>query len=206
MRVAVQQHDRRADRLGRDQEIGQQRRVGPVQPDIGVTEADMELQRLADVDGGPDQMPEQDRIDNPRRRVGIKRAEQAACRRRDLRRGGPRRIEVESEPVSDDRFITDRPRCCRLSGEFFGEGPGPGGGGRPRPGCLLGHYLEPDNVASRRAARPHQLLGGGHLVALVAGIDQPLAHPGRRQQAPVHLRRAKFSAAPQVVLRRDRGL
>jgi len=78
MRVAVQQHDRRADRLGRDQEIGQQRRVGPVQPDIGVTEADMELQRPANVDGGPDQMPEQDRIDNPPRRVGIKRAEQAA--------------------------------------------------------------------------------------------------------------------------------
>ena len=40
----------------------QQRRVGPVQPHVGVAEPDVELQRQSGFHAGPDQVPEQDRV------------------------------------------------------------------------------------------------------------------------------------------------
>ena len=57
--VAVQEHDRRSGRLAGEQEIVQQRGVGPVQPGVGVPVAGVQLHRQPGVQRGPDQLADQ---------------------------------------------------------------------------------------------------------------------------------------------------
>ena len=189
-------------RLSRDQEVGQQRRVGPVHPDVRVTEPDVELQRPAEVDRSPDQVPEQDLVVEPGRRAGLDRAEQPPGGRGDVGRARPGRVEVEAVPVRDDRLVADSARPRGRDRQFLGEQGRPSGGGGARSRHLLGHRLEPHDMTGRGPAGLGQLLGRRELVALIAGVDQPPGHPGRGEQAAVHLRRPELGPAAQVVLGR----
>src|SRR5262249_22179614 len=67
VRVAVQQDHRRAGRLGSPQERREQRRVGPVQRQVRVPEAGVDLQRQPGVEPSPQQVAQQHRIGQPPR-------------------------------------------------------------------------------------------------------------------------------------------
>jgi hypothetical protein len=60
--VAVQQHDLRVQGLHRLDEPGHPSGVATVQHDVGVAKPDVELQRQAEINPGPQDVPEQDRV------------------------------------------------------------------------------------------------------------------------------------------------
>jgi hypothetical protein len=71
IRVVVQQHDRHPGRLEPPQQAGQQQRIAPVQVDVPVAVADVELDRQPEVGSAPDEEPVQHLIGQPRRRLAV---------------------------------------------------------------------------------------------------------------------------------------
>ena len=97
-RVAVQQHDRRAGRLGLPDEVGQQQRVRPREVQVRVAEPDVDLHRDAGVDPRPEREAEQRGVGEARGPIprtiptppSRPRRAPAATGRRRTRAGRPR--------------------------------------------------------------------------------------------------------------------
>ncbi len=174
----------------------QQRRVGPVQPHVRVAKAHVELQGQPGVNPGPDQVPEQDRIGDARRRAAIDGPQPVPGRLADLGHCRPGGVEVQAVAIGGDGLQADRvlDRRCQRLGEPRREVPGP----RVLARHPVGDRLEPDHLARRRPAGLGHLLWGQHLAGLVAGIEQPRVHARGPQKPPADLAGSEVGAALQV--------
>ena len=166
----MQQHDGRGDRG--EERLGQGR-VGGAQRDVAVTEAGVQLDRQAGVDTGPQHVPQQHRVGQP-----ATGTQPVAGGPPDLDPGRAGRRDRQPVPVRDDRF--HRHRAGEPGRQGIDEG-------RREPGRVdgadhpLGHRLQPDHLAHRRArqlgkrAEVHERAGK-------AGVDKQRRQPGGAQQ------------------------
>src|SRR5262249_56522229 len=144
-------------------EPGHPGRVAEVQHDVGVAESDMELQRQAEINPGPQNVPEQHWVVKTGL-SGLRASAQPVPRGAgDITGRGAFWIEIETEAVRHDGLEPDRP-LSRLR-----ERAGVGGSEAIRAdvavGKLLGYRLQPDDLPGRLAGGLCHLLRGQHPTA-----------------------------------------
>src|SRR5215831_18133514 len=174
--VAVQQHDLRAHGLHRLDEPGHPGRVATVQHDVGVAEPDMELQRQAEINPGPQNVPEQDRVIETGLPILRASAQPVPRGASDIAGRGAFWIEIETKAVSHDGLEPDR-RLGRPR-ERAGVSKSEASRADVTAGELLGYRFQPDNLPGRLARDLRHLLHGQQLTATVAGVDEIAADAG----------------------------
>ncbi|GAA3149212.1 hypothetical protein GCM10017687_78300 [Streptomyces echinatus] len=165
-----------------------------MQRHVRVAEAGVQLQRQAQIDGGPQQVPYQHRVGEPA-------APRQPVPGRPCHLGvrGALRGEGEAGPVGRDRLHRHHVRAA------YGLLGGGAQDGRvlarlhaPRR-HRLGELLQPYDLARGGAGRGRQLGGGGERVRRVAGVHAEHLGSGGRQEAAVDLLPAECRAPGQVV-------
>ena len=195
-RVAVQQHDRRAGRLGLPDEVGQQQRVRPREMQVRVAEPDVDLHRDAGVDPRPEREAEQ-------RGVGEARGptrEPSRHRLRDLVGRRPRRVDVEPVPVGHDALRPDGAGLDPRAEPFDERGREPAGVDTGRR-HLLGEPLQPDDLAGRTTGRGRHPRQVEQVARREARIDQVVRHARRPEEPPVRLLRTQRGTRRDVACR-----
>jgi hypothetical protein len=115
-------------------------------------------------------------------------------------RRGPasHRVEVQADPVGDDRLQADGP--VRAAHELVGQLGGVRGRGRAAAGHLLGHRLDPYDLVRPRVAETSHLLGRQQGLVGQAGVDAEVGDAGGAEQPPVHLLGPEFRPPVKVCL------
>ncbi len=128
---------------------------------------------------------------------GATGSQPAPGRRRHLGVVRPLRIQVQPGPVGGDRL--DRHRVRGAGGQGGAHRVGEAARADPGRGHVLGHALQPDDLARGRPGQLAELSRGSHRLRGVAGVHAQRGQPGRHHEAPAHLGRAELGPARGVV-------
>ena len=185
-------------------------RVHPVELDVGIADADMELDREAafacDVSAGPDQVPLDHRVGQAHRASLLDLGEPAPGRGLDL--GGRRAsvVDAERRAIGQDRLEADDVLIVDSVAHGCLEGLSVI---RRRDAALrdaLCDRLHTHDFPRRRTGDCADVGYAAKLLRPVAAIDDVGADPGSGEEAPVYLSRTERTATLGVLRRRaERG-